>query len=409
MRRPVDSPNSFRPRPLDAAALPGFRPAGSNAERTRAHNRRLVLGQVRAAGTRGRAEIARGAGLSTQAVSNIIAELHAEGLLCEAGRRVIGRGLPAMQYALNPCGGFAIGAEVRPDALLVTVLDLAGQTRFSAREPLADNAPGVVADRLAALADRARRDAGIEIERLMGAGVVMPGPFGPTGLAGAPSDLVGWHGVEPSRLLGEALGLETLVENDANAAALGERVAGVAQQLDDYAFVYFGAGLGLGIVHEGRLLRGAFGNAGEIGHVGIAHAGAVQPLERVASRLALVTRLRACGLQIGTADEIAVLHRERHPSILSWLADAAPALGHAVELLENLFDPQVVVFGGALPDALLDELVATLPLSRRSVACRADRVLPRVLRGASGRLTAAVGGAALVINRAFTPQLAAFQ
>lgn len=392
-------------RPASPAAR--FRPAGSNAERTRQHNRRLVLGHVRASGQGGRAEIARGAGLSTQAVSNIIAELHDEGLLRQMGPRVVGRGLPAMQYALNGAGGYAIGAEVRRDALLVTLLDLTGHVRFSAREPLTDGEPGAVADCLAAIAQRAQQQIGIRSDVLLGAGVVMPGPFMPTGLDGAPTDLAGWRDVDPAHLFGEALQLETVIENDANAAALGERVAGVARALDDYAFVYFGAGLGLGIVHQGRLMGGALGNAGEIGHIRVPVGAALLPLEDVASRMALATQLATAGEVAATTEALAALHQAGHPAVSAWLANAVPALAHAVQIVENLLDPEAIVFGGALPDALLDELIDALPLGERSVASREDRALPRVLRGASGRMSAAVGGAALVINSAFTPQLAA--
>ena len=401
----------------------GFRPAGANGGRSRSHNRRLVLGRVRASGPVGRAQIARGTGLSVQAVSNIIAELEADGLLVEAGRRVAGRGLPAMQYALNASGGHALGAEVRPDALLVALIDLEGRARFVRREPLAgiasageaDAAPDAVAARLAALRDEALLACPAARDTLLGAGVVMPGPFVETGLDGAASALARWHGVDARALFADALGLDVLIENDANAAAVGERVAGVARGLDGYAYLYFGAGLGLGIVHEGRLFRGASGSAGEIGHAlvprpgGGAGGGHGDPvaLEDVASRLALRRRLAAAGRPVDTVDDIDARHRARDPALLGWLDEAAPALAHAIGTLENLLDPATTILGGALPDALLDELIGRIEPPARSVANRADRAVPRLLRGASGRMTATLGGAALVVNRACTPQLAA--
>ena len=111
---------------------------GANAERSRSHNRQVVLERVRAAGRIGRAEIARASGLSTQAVSNIIADLLEDGLIVESGRRAAGRGLPAVQYALNPKGGFAAGVEIRPDAVFAALLDLCGQPVASERRPLRD-------------------------------------------------------------------------------------------------------------------------------------------------------------------------------------------------------------------------------------------------------------------------------
>ena len=387
--------------------LAAFRPAGSNAERTRRHNRRLVLGHVRAAGRVGRAEIARGSALSVQAVGNIVAELENEGLLVEVGRRVGGRGLPAMQYAVNAAGGHALGVEIRPDALLFALIDLDGTPRFSTREPLEGASPETVAARLAALRNRALAELALSPATLLGAGVVMPGPFVETGLSGAASELPHWRGVDARALFADALGLDVVVENDANAAAVGERVSGAARRLDGYAFLYFGTGIGLGIVHEGRLFRGAGGNAGEIGHVRVPHADGARPLEDVAGRLALRRRLARADLVADTADAIEALHAAREPHLLAWLDEAIPAVAHAVATVENLFDPGTVILGGALPDTLLDEMIARLPLPDASVAMRGDRQVPRVLRGASGRMTAALGGAALVVNRTFTPQLAA--
>lgn len=80
---------------------------GSNPLRSRNRNRQAVLGHIQAAGTMGRAEIARALGLSTQAVSNIIADLLGEGLILEKGTRIAGRGLPAVQYGVDPKGGYA--------------------------------------------------------------------------------------------------------------------------------------------------------------------------------------------------------------------------------------------------------------------------------------------------------------
>jgi len=126
----------------------------------------------------------------------------------------------------------------------------------------------------------------------------------------------------------------------------------------------------------------------------------------VASRMALRRHLASAGLVADTAEAIAALHAAREPALVAWLDEAIPAVAHAVATIENLLDPGAVILGGALPDALLDEMIERLSLPDASVAMRRDRLVPRVLRGTSGRMTAALGGAALVVNRTFTPQLA---
>ncbi|MEM9249881.1 MAG: ROK family transcriptional regulator [Pseudomonadota bacterium] len=380
---------------------------GANAERSRSHNRQVVLGRVRAAGQTGRAEIARGSGLSTQAVSNIIADLLEDGLIAEQGVRAGGRGLPVVQYGLNPSGGYAVGVEIRPDAIFATVLDLCGQALVSERQALgAGDRDQITAD-VQALTARVTAAAGVPHARVLGVGIVMPGPFGLTGLSGSGSELLVWQDVTPAKWFSDALGLPVIVENDANAAAVAERVSGVAQGLETYAFLYFGSGLGLGIVQNGRLIAGAYGNAGEIGHIPVPSAGGIVPLEAVVSRLSVQEHLRAAGVHVASGADLEAAFAAQLPAMTNWLGAAAEPLSHALTTIENLLDPETIILGGAMPDVILDHLLASVTLAERSVSIRAARTTPRLMRGASGRMTATLGAAALVINQEFTPQIAA--
>ena len=381
-------------------------PPGSNAERSRAYNRGLVLGHVRRAGASGRAEIARASGLSTQAVSNIIAELVAEGWLYQSGRRTGGRGQPAVTYAIDGRAGVAFGIELRPDAVLCAVIDLQGQTLYTARTAVSRATPGHVTPLVQGLFAQALAESQTDRARVLGAGVVMPGPFGQTGLSGLSTELPGWEGVDAGLLFGAALDLPVIVENDANAAAMFEHIAGVAAGLTTYAYLYFGTGIGLGLVHGGTLLRGAFGNAGEIGHIPAPDHGTLRPLEQIASRMALSAILRGSGEAAETVDDLARLFADRHPAMMAWIDGAAPALAHTIHILENIYDPEAVILGGALPASLLEHLTRCIELPKASVSNRQDRTRPRLLAGTAGRMTATLGAAALVINQTLTPSLA---
>ncbi|MBB5516480.1 putative NBD/HSP70 family sugar kinase [Rubricella aquisinus] len=385
--------------------------AGSNAERSRHHNRKVVLGYISANAPAGRAEIARASGLSTQAVSNIIADLEADGFLASQGRRKGARGQPPVQYAINPDGAAALGFELRPDALFVTLVDIGGAVRHSARIPLAASGPAEAAFEIMKAANTAIAQSGLERSRILGAGVVMPGPFGIELDRGSEAELHGWADTDPAVFLSNALEMPVIVENDATAAAIAERVRGVGAGLDTFCFVYFGTGLGLGIVARGQVMRGAFGNAGEIGHIVVepggrpCECGQSGCLEAYTSRLALRRMLAEAGVKADSAAEIEALHEAGAPALTAWLDSAAPPLSRAIAMLENLLDPQAVVLGGALPDRVLDDLIARLDLPAASVSNRPDRKRPRVLRGVSGRTTAALGAAALVIHDTITPSL----
>ncbi|QBX99969.1 ROK family transcriptional regulator [Rhodophyticola sp. CCM32] len=381
-------------------------PPGSNAERSRAYNRGLVLGHVRRAGASGRAEIARASGLSTQAVSNIIAELVAEGWLYKAGHRSGGRGLPAVTYAIEGTAAAAFGIELRPDAVLCALIDLDGRALYTDRVAMSRTDPAHVKPLVARLLGKALSESGTARARVLGAGVVMPGPFGATGLSGYLTELPGWDGINAQALFAEMLDLPVTVENDANAAAMAERVSGVAAGLSSYAFFYFGTGIGLGLVSGGTLFRGAFGNAGEIGHIPAPCKDGLKPLEEIASRMALTAALRGSGEAAETVADLDRLFAARHPALMAWVEEARPALAHAVQIVENLCDPEAVILGGALPAALLEHLTDTIDLPAASVANRADRLRPRLLAGTAGRMTATLGAAALVINQTLTPSLA---
>ena len=377
---------------------------GANLERARDHNRRLVLGELSTGRTLGRAELARRSSLSTQAVSNIIAELERDGLLEPCGAARGRRGQPAMQYRISPGGGHALGFEVRPGAVFAQLLDLAGATVWSRRVALARADPATVAALLPRLRDEAWAARHAARPRTLGAGVVMPGPFGRTALSGEATDLPGWAEVEAGPVLERALALPVAVENDANAAAMAERLRDPS--LRSFAALYFGTGLGLGIVEDGRLVTGARGNAGEIGQIPVPGPHGPVALERVLSRAAVGAHLARHGTSAPDMAALARLHEAGDPALARWIRDAAPALGHALALVENLLDPACTLLCGAMPEPILRALLAAAP-PPRSVARGPDGREEPVRIGTCSPMAAARGAAALVLARAFTPALAA--
>jgi glucokinase len=104
--------------------------------------------------------------------------------------------------------------------------------------------------------------------------VSVPGPTDrERGLVLNPPNLPGWKQVPIARVLSEAFGVEVKLENDANAAALAEWHFGAGRGTRDLAYLTMSTGVGAGLISNGRLHRGAFGTAGEIGHAPIEHPG----------------------------------------------------------------------------------------------------------------------------------------
>ncbi|WP_186418475.1 ROK family transcriptional regulator [Bosea sp. CS1GBMeth4] len=384
---------------------------GTNPERARRHNRRVVLETLRQHGRLGRSDIANLTRLTAQAVSNIVAELLEEGFLVELGRRRTARGQPPVDFALNAAGGVTAGMEIAADHVTTVLVDLAGEVRARRVAPLPDLA--VEAVQMVAAQELAQVRAGADIpERLLGCGVVMPGPFDFQGtLTVGSTALPGWTGQDVTALMSAALGTPVTIENDATAAAVGEHLYGVGRNLRHVCLVYFGLGLGLGLMLDGEPYRGAFGNAGEIGHLPAVPQGLPCVcgrrgcLERYVSPPALQEALRLAGIGPVDAAGIARLQAEGHPAVLGWIAQAGALLTPVLAMLESLFDPETIVLGGALPDSVIDALIAAAAPLPLAVARGGERSVPRVQRGTTGQFTAALGAAALPLLDATAPRL----
>ncbi|MEE1613317.1 ROK family transcriptional regulator [Microvirga sp. CF3016] len=385
---------------------------GSNPERNRSHNRRVVLDVVRRLGPVGRMEISRHAHLSTQAVSNIVDDLVADGLLIKTGRLRAGRGLPPLQFAVNPDGGMTAGIEIAADHVSTLLIDVGGRIRAQRTLPIQQNDPQTVLPVIKAEIEAAQAQVESPVPQLFGAGVVMPGPFNVEGMTSVgPTTLAGWLDFDAVAHIGDMLGAPITLENDATAAAVGERLHGAAKDLKNFCLIYFGQGLGLGIMIDGRPYRGANGNAGEIGHVLVEKGGRLCScgqsgcLEAYASIHALTERLADAGIRKVDYAHLEQLHHEKHSVVEAWIKEAAKYLAYQIAMLENLFDPEAIVIGGALPPGLLEDLTLAMQPLPLSVARRRNRSEARLIQGRTGRLTAALGAAALPLLDAMTPRL----
>jgi len=298
--------------------------------------------------------------------------------------------------------------------MVSVLLDLSGGIRGQSIIALAPDGQGpeVVPQLAAEEVRRLQETLGADNGKLLGIGVVMPGPFEIEGMSSVgPATLPGWAGVDPVQLFAKATTQHVVVENDATAAVVGERLYGAGRQLGTFCYLYFGVGLGLGVIQDGRPVRGAFGNAGEIGHVGLTPRngkgvyGPAGALERFVSVFALRERLAMAGIYTANVDDIQKLHDDNNETLRDWIAMAADYLAPTVAMLENIFDPETVIFGGGLPNSVFDAVIAKLDPLPVSVATRRQRAMPRVLRGQTGQLTAALGAAALPLLDTVSPHL----
>ncbi|MGH3737555.1 MAG: ROK family protein [Micromonosporaceae bacterium] len=378
-------------------------------------NLSLVLRRIRDAGPRSRARIAAETGLTRATVSSLVADLVTRGLLHEGELRPTGgSGRPGQWYELSD-RVYGVGAEISVDYLSVIVLDLSGAVRVNQRRAydVPRSTPAQTLDAVGALvADAVGAVGGWP----SGLGVATPGNVdaGSGRVEYAPT--IGWSGVpvvtELTTRLGEQAG-PVEVGNDVQLSAIAEYALGVAAGTPHLAYLSGEMGVGAGVVVEqGRLLRGAQGHSGEIGHLPLNPEPAACPCGRrgcweTMVGLGALLRLAADpgdpvhDPERDLEDRLAELHRRAAAGdarTLAALDQIATGLGLGASVLVNMVNPAVLVLGGYF--AALGQYL--LPGVRRELADRVvapDAAACRVELSHLGFTAAALGGAYAALQR----------
>ena len=258
--------------------------------------------------------------------------------------------------------------------LRTAVVDASGAVAHRRATPTPKDDPGALATVLG--------DALAEAGDVAGVVVGVPGPIDYA--AGAPTMLVNlpaWEGRVSAATLSAELGLDVLLANDADLAALGEHRFGAGRGFDDVAYVTVSTGVGAGVVLGGRLVRGRLSLA-ELGHT-VIDRHTMETVEDLGSGTALG--------RLAGEDAAAVSDRAQRgdTEAAALFRKAADALAVGVFNLVQLFSPQVVVIGGGMSQAgelLLD------PVRRALESCPASR--PSVVRADAGDDAGLKGAAA---------------
>lgn len=388
---------------------------GANMDHARRFNRRVVLETVRLQAPLSRAEITRATGLAPQTISNIIGELTEAGLVRSVSRRSGARGQPAVDLDINPDGGFTFGVSFGHGVLLVILTDVAGTVRDRAELDLASDEPEAVLDQIAATVAAMLERQRVARQRVWGVGLVIPALFQDDRLVVLGEvALPGWKDFPLRQSLQDKLGLPVLLENDATAAAIGERLYGAGRTLTDFAYIYIGAGIGGGLFLRGQPYRGGYGKSGEIGHLVVDTNGRPCPcgnrgcLERYASvslALKALGDMKPATVRHGDLDRIAAALEDGDSRLLDWLDEAASSLRQAIVMIENMLDPQTVILGGVLPRPVLQALLARIEPLPRSVSLDKAADTPRLIVAEMGPDTPALGAATLPVFDGMTPEL----
>lgn len=233
----------------------------------------------------------------------------------------------------------------------------------------ADRGYAHVVARMAGLVAELLERSGLPKSRIAGVGVGTPGPMSHAqGIVYGAPNLPGFVNVRLRDDMAAATGLRVVLENDANAAAYGEFTAGAGKDVRNMVMLTLGTGIGGGVIIDGQLIRGAFDNAGEIGHSVMVPDGRPCPcgqrgcLERYASAAAVADRLREA-VQAGADSRLRPQVERGEPfdarDVLRAMEDGdrlaariwdetCMYLAWSIVNIQHVLNPELVVFAGGL-------------------------------------------------------------
>jgi predicted NBD/HSP70 family sugar kinase len=380
-------------KPLDAAMICAGVAGRASKSRSdgslawlRERNRERVVGVLRTHGRTSQAEIARATGLSRTTVSTLVAELREGGVVFEVDdvKAPDGRGgRPGVQLVLQDSSKAVLGIDFGHSHVQVAVGGLS-------REVLAERSCELDVDRraqdaldaAARMAGEVLAKAGVKREAVVCAGIGIPGPVDRAhGTVGSATILPGWLGLRIADEMERRLGMPVEIENDANCGALAEMTWGAGRDCSNFAYIKAATGIGAGLVVDGRLLHGASGTAGEIGHTTLDESGALcycgnrGCLETVASGPAILQLVSNGHAETLTLSRVIDLAAEGDVRCRRAISDAGREIGVAVAGLCNLINPERVIVGGLLSrggDLLLQPIRDSI--RRHAVQAAAERV-----------------------------------
>jgi len=329
-------------------------------------NRITVLRVLHEHSPLSRLDLAEKSGLSAPTITRIVKELIDEGVVIEAGKAESQRGRTPVLLELNYGGLFFIGIQLNRPKTDVVVSNLKGEVRTYVSDDIDHADPDWVAAKLSEMIETALDDDGIKRKNVLGIGVSVSGLVSSDGKTVLRSDNLCWENVDMRKVLADYSDMPIVVENDAKASLLGELWLGHGAEGSTIVFISAGNGVGASIYHDGVILRGAFGAAGEIGHSPIVYRGkqcwcgnqgcleAYVGLRQVQEEYKMLT---------SSSKRVLEAYHDGDPVAASLVRRAAEMLGWSVLHCAYYVNPDQVIIGGKwleAGDEFLDVLRQTV-------------------------------------------------
>jgi len=380
----------------------------ANRDLMRDLNTSLVVNLVKTGGPISRAELARQSKLSPATISAIVARLMRTGIVTEVAVGPSKLGRPPVLLRLNERAGYVVGIKLKEHGLTTVVTNLGAEVIYSAESSAAliGDPKGALAEVEAAVRE-ALAKSGIKRKRVLGIGLGLAGIIDASEGVCRFSHILHWRDVALSEPLRRRLHIPVWVDNDVNTLAVAEKWFGAGVGLRHFLTVTVGRGIGLGIVLNGEIYRGAVGGAGEFGHTIVAadgppcQCGRSGCLEALVGEPALRNRIAGALGRPVSSEELTVLAAQDDRAVREVLAEAGRQLGAALANLVTLLNPERLIVSGEgtrLGPAFIEPMRAAIrEMAFAGLGANLDVVVQRW-----GDDAWAIGAATLVLRELFS-------
>jgi predicted NBD/HSP70 family sugar kinase len=385
---------------------PGRAEADSRLSLLRELGEQAVLETIFRRGPITRPEIAAATHLSKPTVSAAVSRLEHGGLVRAAGRRAGQRGRSPVAYVVSSHAGFVVGADIGGSNVRVAAADLFGEPLCDVKAPTAKDGSRAVGVQILEMVSKVIDRAGAIHGRPLALGVSSPGVVDQTSgrVTSLAYNVVPEGGFDPLEVIRDRFDLPVLIENNVNLAAVGERWFGLARGVSTLVFIAVGAGIGMGIIIEDELVRGAHGAAGEIGYLPLVgdpfnprhrlHGGLEDEIGAAGIVAAFNHRRGDDDPELSSAHEVFELAESGSGPARAVVDHVASRLGTAVATVCAILDPELVVLGGGIGASPL-----LLPPVRGSAAALVP-ITARIETSLLGDRAALQGAIAVALNTA---------
>lgn len=330
----------------------------------------LLIELVRSAGSISRAELARQSQLSAPTVGTIVEQLVERGILVEVALAPSNGGRPPVLLSIDATAGYVVGIKLRGDGLTTVVCDLETRVVASLEVPVSlIGEPEMAMHAIVGAVRQVLREARISRSKVLGVGIGLSGVIDTTAGVCISSHLLQWHNVELESKLRRLLRLPVWIDNDVNTLAVAEKWSGDAKGARHFVTLSIGRGIGLGIVIDRSLYRGAFGSSGEFGHIIVDSGGPICECGRSGCLEALVgedSMRHEVGKRLGhdvSREDLIGLVSAGDFVACEVVANAGRKLGLSVANVLTILNPELLIIcgeGTELGPTFLDPIVRSV-------------------------------------------------